>query len=141
MNAERLLKLADVLERDAYQLHGVKFDLLSIITVDDPKLGPGMNCGTMACALGIWALCGEFEGVTISRVERTTGKDFDVEYQNTTNRDAAEIYFDISGDVSAWLFLNQYYTGLPTEGEAGERAVAARIRAFVAGKEAPPVIE
>ena len=46
-------------------------------------------------------------------------------------------FFELSQREAEWLFTDDCYVGLPTTEAAGERAVAKRIRKFVAGKAAP----
>jgi hypothetical protein len=131
MKKRRLLKLADLLERDARRKHGIKFDLSSVIKAPI-GMEPAWGCGTMACALGLWAISGEFPGVTI---EDRRGE-FWPAYDGLIARDGAEIYFGINQAESGWLFLAYYYPE-PTAGRRGELAVAKRIRNFVAGKASP----
>lgn len=136
MHKLRLLKLADLLEADAANPTGVKFDLRVVAQrVDGSRASKDMplDCGTTACALGLWCLSGQFRGVTKS----VWGQDIFPLYKGRSGRDAAEIYFEIDRVTSGWLFINSYYGHQPTKGAAGELAVAKRIRDFVAGKAAP----
>ncbi len=134
MNKKRLLKLADLLEADAKNKKGIKFDLGLFGEVGDQ--GNPLSCGTTACALGLAALSGAF---------KRQGMSFEIEeegclvpkFGKATDFKAGAKLFDIEQQTSVWLFHPAYYFG-PTEGAAGERAVAKRIRNFVAGKEVPP---
>src|SRR5258706_528932 len=66
MNKRRLLKLADLLEADAKNKNGIKFDMADWGLVADPE-NP-LSCGTDACAMGLAALSGAFRraGLTAS---------------------------------------------------------------------------
>jgi len=62
MNKRRLLKLADLLEADAKNKKGVKFDLgtwgnLNEGTPEEEVI----SCGTTACAAGLAAMSGAFK--------------------------------------------------------------------------------
>lgn len=139
MNKRRLLKLADLLEADAKKKNGIRFDLNAVAKRSDGgQVGRGdvlaLDCGTTACAIGLWGICGKFPGVT-SVVDPCSNQVWPV-YKKKEGRTAAELYFGINICVSEWLFLSQYYDG-PTSGAAGERAVAKRIRDFVDGRAQP----
>lgn len=148
MNKKRLLKLADLLEADAKNKKGIKFDLgvvgcTSEWLEGEEEFVPALDCGTTACAMGLAAISGAFKrsaGLSykidfLSEVETTiNGRrvDYDV---------AAMKVFDISQEAAHLLFSPSYYCGstwndVPT-GADGERRVAKRIRDFVAGKVAP----
>lgn len=138
MNKRRLLKLADLLDEDAENKKGVKFDLAPVLRKADGESYEGSelptwDCGTTACALGLWALSGKFRDVSVVQI---TNKEFWPQYKSFVGRSAAEEYFEISEPQSRWLFLPSGYQGVTT-GSRGERAVAKRIRDFVAGKATP----
>lgn len=134
MNKRRLLKLADLLEADAKNKKGVKFDLAAVIMGPNCRgETPKLDCGTAACAIGLWALSGKFRDVNVVHIG---GFDFWPVYKGRSGRNAAELYFEITDPESAWLFLPNFYAG-KTTGAVSERAVAKRIRDFVAGKAAP----
>jgi hypothetical protein len=148
MNKRRLLKLADMLEADAKNATGIKFNLNTVVTPNktlpkDSKTVP-VSCGTQACAMGLAAISGEFK--------RSGGLSYQVQYDEddgvfieTTMRgvptsydDAAMELFDISWEEANFLFTpSDYPTRAPKRGANGELYVAKRIRDFVAGKVAP----
>jgi len=112
MNKKRLLKLAELLEADAKNKKGVVFNLSGVIskTSGAPfRLNrgetPPMDCGTMACAIGLWGISGKFKGVTCS-------SDGWPVYENKTGITAAEKYFGLKYEESRMLFLPAFYTGL-----------------------------
>jgi hypothetical protein len=57
LNKERLLRLADLLEKNA-EKGVVRFDMCSWASFSDPK--KPVSCGTSVCALGLAALSGAF---------------------------------------------------------------------------------
>lgn len=130
MNKRRLLKLADLLEADAKNRKGIKFDLSvwgEVGDADEP-----LSCGTTACAMGLAALSGSFmraglqHRISCGILEIGFNGDWD-------SIRAAQELFDISREDAKDLFV--HYSRLKTtSGAAGERAVAKRIRDFVAGK-------
>ncbi len=146
MNKRRLMKLADLLEADAKNKKGVKFNLCTVVTPSrglslDSKEVP-VSCGTQACAMGLAAISGAFKraglfyridaGLKMLFVE-TTMNGLVTEYD-----DAAAELFDITVDEAGFLFSPNYYPRrLPKTGARGERIVAKRIRDFVAGKVSP----
>jgi hypothetical protein len=142
MNKRRLLKLADLLEADARNRRGIKFDLNVVGYVNnipEDKIVK-LDCGTSACAMGLAAMSGAFNREGLSyRVTTgwlnnvaTTFKGRKVQYDTAAMR-----LFDISRRDADFLFTSGQY---PTEqkGAKGERYVAKRIRDFVAGKVAAP---
>jgi hypothetical protein len=132
MKSDELLKLADLLESDARSRKGIKFDLSVVIRRSD-KRRPTWSCGTAACALGLWGISNQFEGVLLEEHDRGS---WWPNYKGQIGRDAAEAYFEIDKRTSAWLFLPHFYDGAKT-GRRGELAVAKRIRRFVAGEISP----
>lgn len=138
MNKERLLKLSELLEKDANNPRGVKFDLSNWGLVgDETKL---LTCRTTACAMGLAAISGVFAKDGLSYRITTSG--FIVVHINDSRNvgvdgfEAAEILFGIDYDTAAWLFDTPGYSSVAT-GARGERKVAKRIRDFVAGKATP----
>lgn len=134
MKKARLLKLADLLVADAKNKKGLRFDLKPILEVDTLGRDPTWDCGTTGCAIGLWGVSKKFQGVSMKSMG---GREYWPEYKGSTGRDAAELYFGLTEPESRWLFLHHQYSG-PTTGARGERAVAKRIRGFVAGKLSPP---
>jgi hypothetical protein len=144
MNKRRLLKLADLLEADAKDRKGIKFDLDTwgytskrSLAVNDGPI-PAVSCETTACAMGLAALSGAFkrEGLTYTVRDTPSFMQVDVKMGRAEGLDAAAKLFGITRTTAGWLFLDDNYDGSTTKA-VGERAVAKRIRNFVAGKESP----
>jgi hypothetical protein len=138
VKTDLLLKLADLLEADANNPHGVRFNLGTWITTSKGS-APEMSCGTQACAMGLAAISGIFkdEGLTYRRFAGsqlipvlTKNGDFFEGFVAATNL----FEFPDNGpwpSYSSLLFDPEYY---PTEGKAGREAelkVADRIRKLV----------
>jgi hypothetical protein len=130
MNKRRLLKLAELLETDAKNKKGIKFDMSTWGEVDNPD--KPISCGTSACAMGLAAMSGAFKRAGL-------GYKIDGFGSLTVNMNgkgdgiySAEKLFDITSDEAEFLFI--WTEG---EGAKGERAVAKLIRNFVAGKVGP----
>ena len=142
MNKKRLLKLADLLEADAANKKGMKFDLG---TVAEPSSGksktPAVDCGTTGCAMGLAA---------VSKVFKRAGLDYKIHQKDLEpsvpweitlymNGDwvgydeAAERLFEIDSHEANHLFNPSEYGG-HIKGARGERLVARRIRTFVENK-------
>jgi hypothetical protein len=143
MNKKRLLKLADLLEADAKNKKGIKFNMGTwgdIYETDNL-----MSCGTKACAMGLAALSGAFKraglGYNLTRYP-------DLEYcpaqlNITFSRNgythhggivSAMHLFDLTDQQAEALFTpNDLFGGTYTGAEA-ERHLAKLIRKFVAGK-------
>lgn len=129
----RLLKLAGLLEADAKNKTGIKFDLAIWGSAEGE--GAAVSCNTTACAMGLAVASGAFiraglrpmpkSGRLVPRVGRLIGFD------------AAARLFSITNIESEWLFMDDYYDWSETRGARGERAVAKRIRGFVAGRATP----
>jgi hypothetical protein len=144
MKAQRLLKLADLLEQDAKNKKGVKFDLHSWGQVTD-KDEP-LSCGTVCCAVGLAAVSGVFKRAGLGY--RLTGDWsgnktlIDVTYKGRCRSTAiasgsfvsAMKFFDLTQREASYLFVEASYheDDIVTTHAAGERAVAKRIRQFVA---------
>lgn len=147
MNKRRLLKLANLLESDAGNKKGIRFDLSTIArrapaTEFDwwrefrPGEKPALDCGTAACAVGLAAISGAFKregfGYKVSKNFglQPTYKGSRI-FQRATTR-----FFEISEGECDFLFMPESYSGITT-GARGERRVAKRVRDFVAGKARP----
>lgn len=133
----RLLQLAELLERDANNEKGIQFDLEPVFRKSDGsnyayRERPKYDCSTTGCAIGLWALSGEFKGV---RMKRSDDGEFWPAYAGLDGLEAAEHYFGLTDDQGSYLFLPHSYEmdNLPTKGRAGELACAKRIRDLVAG--------
>lgn len=141
MNKRRLLKLADLLEADAKNKRGVRFDLSVVGWVDAPdKASVKLNCGTSACAMGLAAMSGEFKREGLSyRIAKGCFSNIKTTMNGTTLHydTAAMRLFDISRHQAGFLFTPGFYPDDKRQGAKGERFVAKRIRDFVAGKVAP----
>lgn len=151
MHTDRLERLAKLLEADAANEKGARFDLgcWAIPSTPQVKTVYGerttvwaekldmvpMDCGTTACALGLAAISGEFkaEGLTCGYTPMMSGGftlvptmgDYDGFH-------AARKLFGISYEDAQYLFDPDCYDGTP-EGAKGERFVAQRIRDFANG--------
>lgn len=144
MNKRRLLKLADLLEADAKNKNGIQFNLGTWgLPSSGSKADPGVNCGTMACALGLAALSGKFKRAGLSFSAEPSifhGKKrwvLAICHRKNVGSYAASSLFEIPINTAEWLFLPSHYRGGPITGKQGERRVAKRIRDFVAGKARP----
>ena len=145
MNKRRLLKLADLLEADAANPKGMKFDLgQGAAPVNKKSKMPALDCGTTGCAMGLAA---------VSRAFKRAGLDFEL-YEDKIDADtaweiklvmhgasadyddAAVELFNLSYREASYLFNPYSYAG-DQKGAKGERAVAKRIRDFVAKGGAP----
>jgi hypothetical protein len=127
MYKRRLQKLADVLKRDADKKDGIKFNLHLVASrTGDIKQNSPLDCGTAACAIGLWGLCGEFkvDGVTHDRGWPL--------YRGYGGIVAARMYFGLTRQQSERLFLADSYPPEKRTGRAAELAVVTRIGRMVA---------
>jgi len=143
MNKRRLLKLADLLEADAKNKKGVKFDLSLWAKVDDLDYSTSpdvieVGCQTTACAIGLACISGAFKlsGLAYDLVakESSGGNNIVPRYRNYRDFPAIQKFFGITEDQADHLFLDSSYADSRCRGARGERAVAARIRSLVAGR-------
>jgi hypothetical protein len=144
MHKKRLLKLADLLEKDASDKNGVKFDLGEWGSMKDSNAP--ISCGTTACAMGLAALSGKFkkQGLSYRTYDEVddNGKisvSIDVIYTYANGVEEAGTYaaaslFDISHEAASFLFTPSTVPNKYTTGAKGERYLAKRIRAYVAGE-------
>lgn len=140
----RLLKLAGMLDEDAKKETGIKFDLglwgcVLDAGLEDVPEEISVNCGTAACAVGLACISGKFKraGLTYRAQSKDSlgGNNFQPVFGLDEGFDAVKNFFAISYREAEHLFS---YTAYPdTRGAAAERAVAKRIRSFVAGRAAP----
>lgn len=137
MKRKRLLALATSLEKLANTKGKpkVRFDL-NLWGKQRPdrrgKTPTKLGCATAACAVGHAMLMPEFRKQGLSANIICNGYMVPV-FKNTEDFQAVEKFFDIEDEVAHSLFLPESY--LITRGKKAEQAVAARIRAFVAGKD------
>lgn len=138
----RLLKLADLLEYNAKNRKGAKFDMGTWGRVDDANAEPEMSCGTTCCALGLAAISGTFKraGLGFEIHKDNTTSPIQIIYRNPkTGRklrgdalDAATKVFHITRYEAEHLFIPMSYPcGFFESGTTGakvERKVAKRIR-------------
>jgi hypothetical protein len=128
MKKNRLLKLADLLD-GLKNKKGYQFDMRGWGETDNPK--KPHSCGTTGCALGIGAMAGIFK-----RQGLTWDHDFDTfVYRHSRNPDGFRIareLFEIYSEDARYLFSASAYPYCPTEGVVAARAVAQRIRDYVA---------
>jgi len=135
VNKKRLLKLADLLEADAKNKNGIKFDYWATATVADTN--EPISCGTSACAMGLAAISGAFKRAGLDY--RLPGNNNEIDF--TWNgrvlefERAAMKLFDLSEQEADFLFVPGNTTA--TIGAIAELQVAKLIRDFVAGKVAP----
>lgn len=147
MNKRRLLKLADLLEADAANKEGVKFDLTAwakktdaegnsrIYDFEQGEVVP-VNCSTAACAWGLAAISGAFKRQGVSYQIWEDGRLVPT-FDGKKEFHAAEAFFGIDIEGAGFLFDPDEYPTSKTKGASGERYVAQRIRNFVAGKARP----
>lgn len=150
MNTVRLLKLADLLEADAANPKGVKFDLDTWASdarmidlkwdndlIESLKYDPNtkiipVSCQTAACAMGLAAISGAFKDEGLSWRINSDGWLVPT-FNETESFTAAEEFFDLDGYGEAeYLFSSDRYPHADRKGQQGELAVAKRIREFVA---------
>jgi hypothetical protein len=134
MNKRRLLKLADLLEADAENKEGIKFDLHGWGWTEDDTVS--QSCGTTACAMGLAVLSGAFKRAGLKNGS-SNRNEIDPVIGRRRGFDAAEKLFDLTETQSRFLFSVDRYPLDRSSGAVGEHYVAKRIRDFVAGKVAP----
>lgn len=132
MHTDRLLKLAELLEADAVNPTGVKFDLRGWGEAHT-DLPLSISCNTQACAFGLAVLSGAFAEFGLSNIAvhpdeiiipgMPSGAD---------NFQAAAELFDIGLHQAGHLFDPDFYEDGKTEGAEAELEVARRIREMVA---------
>ena len=142
MNKKRLLKLADLLEADANNPNGLKFDMGT--WGESSGETAEISCGTRACAMGLAALSGAFkrQGLhyEITGDPYSTATFIDINFKDEVYSDgmeSAEKLFGITDQESEFLFDDNSYPQRYKTGKRAELYVAKRIRDFVAGKVGP----
>lgn len=145
LGRRRLLKLADLLEEDANNKKGIKFDME---TWGESKWKPDMSCNTKACALGLAALSGRFRSSGLRYKihdywdEVGAGNSIDIGMRcddGTVDFDetnAACVLFNITEEQADFLFIDPAGV-VGFNGARGERKMAKLIRKFVAGEIGP----
>jgi hypothetical protein len=137
MNKRRLLKLADLLEEDAANKKGIKFDLGLWGASDEDDAPVSVSCGTTACAMGLAVVSGAFKRAGLTNYYGDSGDRICPVFEGYDGFEAAQRLFKISQDQSFFLFDQSQYPIGSTSGARGERYVAKRIRDFVSGKVSP----
>lgn len=144
MNKRRLLKLAELLEADARNKSGLKFDM--DMWGESQTKDMKVTCGTTACAMGLAALSGTFKRAGLQVRVQEYGHDanhifwLDIGFKGSfaSPLESASQLFDLTYAEASWLFISDDYPdNASMKGAAGERTVAKRIKRFVAGKEKP----
>jgi len=143
---KRLLKLADLLEADADNPEGIKFNMGTWGQAEEgTKLA--LSCGTEACAMGVAALSKAFhkqglryKTTKIIEYDRR-GKvhhivELEIYHVDALHDDdpilAAAHLFGISQNEANKLFMPSGDS--PNKGKRAEKKVASKIRAFVTSK-------
>ena len=142
MNKRRLLKLADLLEADAKNKKGIKFDLGTWARPANARFERKektvpVDCNTVACAVGLACISGAFkrEGLSHSYKSSALGGYYLVpKLGRLTDMAAAARLFGLKIREAEFLFYESSYPDGKTRGAAGERFVAKRIRDFASGK-------
>ena len=144
MNTEALLKLAELLEEDAANPTGVKFDLGTWGKVPKPGVvdwllwrSPRLDCGTKACAIGMACLHPWFNerGLKAAPADLSKGCIYPVCVEGDFSLHGfhgVAHFFGISHNEAFRLFSDESYQHREQLSTAGELAVAARIRQLVA---------
>lgn len=123
MDLDNLGKLKEMLEVDAADPKGMKFDICFLGITEDRV---ARDCGTTGCAMGLAAISGKIPrlGFEMAGTEIATTIDGTREYY----LDAAKIVFGFEYDrVARILFSPGYYSWDKREGAAGELEVAKRV--------------
>lgn len=138
----RLLKLADLLEANAKNKKGAKFDMRIWGRMDDENAEPEMSCGTTCCALGLAAISGTFKraGLDYEINKNDIISPVQIIHRNPKTWrksrgdtiDAAMKVFHITRYEAERLFIPMMYPhgffDMGTTGAKTERKVAKRIR-------------
>lgn len=135
MQKRRLLKLADMLDEDAADAEGIKFDFSEWGWVHNRK--KPMSCGTTGCAMAVAALSGEFKRAGLRYFVSPSGR-LRITFRDHPRTDhpiyVAMKVFGLTPPEAQFLFASMRGMGAFQDGARAERAVAKRIRRFVAGK-------
>jgi len=139
MNKKNLLKMAALLESNAANSKGMKFDLHTVAGwVDDEFVPPSarkldVSCNTVGCAIGLAAVSRAFEKDGLGFTLNTNNNCIEM---NINGEDAGFIsvgirLFDIDSNTSIMFFDPSSYCGGTIIGAEGELRVAKRIRRYV----------
>lgn len=146
MHKQRLLKLAALLEADAENNNGIKFDLehwarpatfmgFRSVWFKKTKVEKiPVNCNMAACAIGLAVLSGAFHEDGLQGELRADGYLLPT-YKGWSHWYAVRQFFGLDHSIADFLFHSDHYK--VRKGKRAELAVAERIRDFVAGKTAP----
>lgn len=146
---KRLERMAKLLDDNADNPEGIRFNIHQWAGPAPGSDTDGyfptkarikVDCGTMACGMGLAAISGEFEeeglSYTLTGMEghymllpifQPNGKSLDEGYN------AAEALFGIDLADAEYLFSGDCYPHLLHKGAKGERYMAQRIRNYLAG--------
>lgn len=124
MNKRRLLKLADLLEADAKNKKGIRFNMVGWGHVDN--LDAPLSCGTEACAMGLAALSGKFKRAGLGTAPGCYSVRFLWQGKYIGGFGAARQLFEIDEGEAYKLFFGS------GRGSRAELAKAKQIRKFVA---------
>lgn len=131
---KRLLKLADMLETDASNKSGIRFDFTNWGYVGDAQ--NMVSCGTSACAMGLAAVSGAFRRQGLDcRIKQDGAIEIIFGKTKSPIRASARLFHISEGQATRLFALSLGLSYL--HGARAERAVAKRIRDFVAGKTSP----
>lgn len=152
MHIPRLERMAALLDANAANPKGVQFNVRQWAAPAGSSEGDAhfptnhkvkVDCGTMACGMGLAALSGEFvkDGLSYNLIGSEAGgymllptfRDDNHHYAQE-GFDAAEALFAIDMNDAEYLFDGGCYPTDQQKGAKGERAMAQRIRDFIAGK-------
>lgn len=134
MYADKLLKLADIVER-AVEQQGVKFDFNHFASTEKVEMEIKLSPTTTACMAGIAAISGEFPDLGVQRAHHDMH--YWIPISDKTGSIALEAMmevFELEADEVSYLFLPFAYAvfGLEREGPLAARHGVKRIRDFVA---------
>lgn len=139
MQKQRLMKLHDLLLKNAANPKGARFSLQRWVDSQNPK--PDLTCNTTACAVGLGAISGIFKrqglgyksefgqiSITLKGYRPKT-----TIFGRSASFLVAMRFFGLTDAQASYLFIASSYQrdDLPTLGAEGERAVAERIQEFV----------
>lgn len=131
---KRIIKLAELLEKDARKKKGISYNQTTFGRIGDPD--NVLSCGTQACALGLAALSGAFKraGLGYKIIPNNYGIHYGINF--TWKSKAAEPItaamktFGITHEEAQILFGGSSGSAVHV-GAVAERSVAKRLRNFV----------